>query len=163
MYTLWYLQHILFPSTQKEAALVSVRTGPYTEEEIAEIRKATGRVREGMQIRDLAQDLAHQLNRSQRGLALTIGRELARQNPRRPRQRRVRAIGRGRDMMALTQRLAALARELDDLGRRRRELDRAIESRLVEYADLKSKLLQAITPANVDVTVQAVEAASVEG
>lgn len=65
-------------------------------------------------------------------------------------------------MMVLTQRLSALARELDDLGRRRRELDRAIESRLVEYSDLKSKLLLAITPANVDVTGQPMEAATVE-
>lgn len=141
---------------------MSVRTGPYTEDEIAEIRKATGRVREGIAIRDLAQDLAQQLNRSQRGLALTIGRELARQNPRRPRQRRIRSVGRGRDMMALTQRLASLARELDELGRRRRELDRTIEGRLVEYSDLKSKLLQAITPANVDVSPQPVEAATSE-
>lgn len=141
---------------------MSVRTGPYTEDEIVEIRKATGRVREGTAIRDLAQDLAQQLNRSQRGLALTIGRELARQNPRRPRQRKIRSVGRGRDMMALTQRLASLARELDDLGRRRRELDRLIEGRLVEYSDLKSKLLQAITPANVDVTGQSVEAATTE-
>lgn len=141
---------------------MSVRTGPYTEDEIAEIRKATGRVREGTAIRDLAQELAQQLNRSQRGLALTIGRELARQNPRRPRQRRIRSVGRGRDMMALTQRLASLARELDELGRRRRELDRTIEGRLVEYSDLKSKLLQAITPANVDVSPQSVEAATSE-
>ena len=141
---------------------MSVRTGPYTEDEISEIRKATGKVREGAQIRDLAQDLAQQLNRSSRGLALTIGRELARQNPRRPRQRRVRAIGRGRDMSALTQRLAMLARELDELGRKRRELDRQIEGRLQEYSDLKSKLIQAITPANVDVTAQQIEAAAVE-
>ncbi len=141
---------------------MSVRTGPYTEEEISEIRKATGRVREGAQIRDLAQDLAQQLNRSSRGLALTIGRELARQNPRRPRQRRVRALGRGRDMMALTQRLSLLARELDELGRRRRDLDRQIEGRLQEYSDLKSKLIQAITPANLDVTVQQIEAATLD-
>jgi len=142
---------------------VSVRTGPYTDGEIAEIRKMTAKVREGAQIRDLAQELAVELNRSARGLALTIGRELARQNPRRPRQRKIRAIGRGRDMMVLTQRLAALARELDDLGRRRRDLDRAIETRLAEYSELKAKLLQAITPANVDVTPQiAVEAAAVE-
>ncbi len=143
---------------------MSVRTGPYTEDEISEIRKATGRVREGAQIRDLAQDLAQQLNRSSRGLALTIGRELARQNPRRPRQRRVRALGRGRDMTALTQRLALLARELDELGRRRRDLDRQIEVRLQEYSDLKSKLIQAITPANVDVfsVQQQIEAAAVE-
>ncbi len=139
-----------------------VRTGPYTEDEISEIRKATGKVREGAQIRDLAQDLAQQLNRSSRGLALTIGRELARQNPRRPRQRRVRALGRGRDMTALTQRLAMLARELDELGRRRRELDRQIEGRLQEYSDLKSKLIQAITPANVDVTMQQAEAAALD-
>jgi hypothetical protein len=141
---------------------VSVRTGPYTEDEISEIRKATGKVREGAQIRDLAQDLAQQLNRSSRGLALTIGRELARQNPRRPRQRRVRALGRGRDMTALTQRLAMLARELDELGRRRRELDRQIEGRLQEYSDLKSKLIQAITPANVDVSMQQAEAAALD-
>ena len=141
---------------------MSVRTGPYTEAEIAEIRKATGKVREGAQIRDLAQDLAQQLNRSSRGLALTIGRELARQNQRRPRQRRVRSVGRGRDMLVLTQRLAALARELDELGRRRRDLDRAIETRLSEYSDLKSKLLQAITPANVDVAPQPIEAAALD-
>ncbi|MDA8344365.1 MAG: hypothetical protein M0Z66_02655 [Thermaerobacter sp.] len=141
---------------------MSVRTGPYTEDEISEIRKATGKVREGAQIRDLAQDLAQQLNRSSRGLALTIGRELARSNPRRPRQRRIRALGRGRDMTALTQRLSLLARELDELGRRRRDLDRQIEGRLQEYSDLKSKLIQAITPANVDVTMQQqIEAATV--
>ena len=142
---------------------MSVRTGPYTDDEIAEIRKMTAKVREGVAIRDLAQELSVELNRSACGLALTIGRELARQNPRRPRQRKIRAIGRGRDMMVLTQRLAALARELDDLGRRRRDLDRQIETRLSEYSELKSKLLQAITPANVDVTPQvAVDAAALE-
>ena len=65
-------------------------------------------------------------------------------------------------MMALTQRLSLLARELDELGRRRRDLDRQIEGRLQEYSDLKSKLIQAITPANLDVTVQQIEAATLD-
>lgn len=123
-------------------------TGSYTDQELAEIRNAMERVRNGETIGDIAKDLATQLNRSYRGLALTIGREIARQSPRRPHKRR--AGGRGTE--GVVQRLVALSRELDNLGRRRQELDRSIEARVTEYVSLRSKLLDAIAPATVFVT-----------
>lgn len=122
--------------------------GSYTDEELAEIRNVMERVRNGEKIGDVAKDLATQLNRSYRGLALTIGREIARQSPRRPHKRR--AGGRGTE--GVVKRLLALSRELDDLGRRRQELEGSIEARVTEYSDLRAKLLETITPVTVNVT-----------
>ncbi len=122
-------------------------SGAYTEEELAEIRSAVAKVREGVAIGRLAKEIAERFDRSARGLTLAIGRELARQNPRRPKRRTTAPRSQG--VAATVQKLAVLSRDLDSLGRRRRDLDKAIEARLTEYGELKARLLQSITPTHV--------------